>query len=902
MSPIELLDSRFGSILSPETRIAAMLEHPTLAVAVARRGRIRQINAAWRTLFALRSDISVESHLITLFPSANSAQRFERALHEELQGRGRMARVEHMLLRRDGVPFMAEVVVHPLETGDGSNTLTDDGIWQVRDITAERELRRELRELEEYYRALSTYQSDLTFVVDEKDCISFASPSVEAALGHRPSAILGEPFASLLAAEGATAGMQWLRSARDLPGGRARDSYRLRVAHHDGSVRVLSCRLRNCFDVPRIAGVVINARDVTEEAAVELAARQAQERAVRLRDRLFDLSTASISRFDERLSAVLQAAWEALDVAAASYWQVRDGGDELVCTHASLAPIDFLAVDPHEVSDPYGESFDPRAAPRYARELQTLRPIVIGDVSSTDALDEGHAETLRAAGIGALLDFPIAFDGKLVGVVSVAHAGTPRDWKSDEIDFAGGISLLVALAMESREREESSARMTYMALHDGLTGLANRTHAERELDRRIAAAGPRSVVVALVDLDQFKEVNDGHGHATGDALLVAVSAVLTEAAGPDALVARMGGDEFLIVREEMVPGAFEASVQGLIERIGHGDLVAGLEQQIGASVGVARYPADGSDAEALLVAADLAMYEAKRRGRNQSFTFDSRLADQTRLRRELEAEIQGAFASNEFCMFYQPQLDLASGKVVGLEALLRWQHPRHGLLLPEVFIAAALHRGMVDTLTRWVLGQVCEQIVSWRRLEGIELPVSVNVTARQFHDRRLPALVAAALMKSALPARLLILEITEDHLVGDEVATERVVKELARLGVRISVANFGFTFTSLDELRRLLISQVKLDRGFVGGLPGDGIGDVIVRAVVEVARRLDYQLIAEGVETHQQYEHLRSIGCDAGQGFYFGAPLSADEILGFLRDRAHGDAGGAPLLDKKASS
>ncbi len=870
-----------------------MLEHPTLAVAAVQKGRIRRANATWHALFALRTDVSVEPHLVTLFPSANSADRFERGLAGELAEKGMTARIEHMLVRRDGAAFMAEVVVHLFDPADAEHALGADAVWQVRDITAERELRRELRELEEYYRALSTYQWDLTFVVDRKDCISFASPSVESALGYRPHAILGEPLFAMLEPENAAAGMQWLRSSRQPHDHRPRDSFPLRVAHKDGGHRVLSCRMRNCLDVPRIAGVVINARDVTEEVHEEALARAAHERAVRLRERLFDLATAPPQPFDDRIRALLIATCEGLDTSSTSFWQARGESLLLECRHSHLSvnlATDASRVAPGRASgieEPLGHRFDPAESPDYANEIRTNRPIVVNDVRRHASIGPEHQKRLEDAGVSALLDFPVASDGRIVGMVSVNQAGGPREWKTEEIDFAGGISLLVALAIESREREEAGERTAFMALHDGLTGLFNRTHAERELERRIAVAKARNeaLVVAMIDLDLFKEVNDSYGHAMGDALLVAVARVLVETAGSDALVARMGGDEFLVAFTETRAAATDATIQKLLDRIGGEPLVGTIEQQVGASIGVACFPADGSDAEAMLLHADIAMYEAKNRGRSQAFVFNGRLADKLRLQRDLDAEIQGALGNGEFCLFYQPQLDFASGAVIGLEALLRWQHPKRGLLLPDAFMGAALHRGMIEPITKWVLMRVCEQIVAWRRLgDVVELPVSVNVTGRQFHDRRLPAIVASALMKSALPARMLILEVTEESLMGNDVATERVVKELTRLGVRISIGDFGVGYSSLDYLRRPLVSQIKLDRGFVRGLPNDAGSGIIVTALIEIARRLKYQVIAEGVETREQFEHLQAVGCEAGQGFYFGAPIPADEIRGYLQD------------------
>jgi EAL domain-containing protein (putative c-di-GMP-specific phosphodiesterase class I) len=263
--------------------------------------------------------------------------------------------------------------------------------------------------------------------------------------------------------------------------------------------------------------------------------------------------------------------------------------------------------------------------------------------------------------------------------------------------------------------------------------------------------------------------------------------------------------------------------------------------------------------------------------------FNGRLVASLKLRKALDSEIEDALRADQFMMFYQPQIDLTSGQVVGLEALLRWQHPTRGMLLPDAFIGAAFKRGLIDAVTKTALVQVCEQIAAWRRSGDVpQLPVSVNVSGRQFHDSRLPALVASALLKSGLPARLLVLEITEQSLVGDDVAVQRVARELSRLGVRIAIGDFHVGHASFRSLRQLGVSQIKLDAAFVKGLPDDPDSAIVVAAVVGLARRLKYQVIAEGVETREQCELLQEAGCEVGQGFFFGAPLSTDEIRAYL--------------------
>jgi len=720
--PKELIDvsvtpsaGREGSIGTSASigRMEAMLAHPLLAVAAVARGRLRDTNDAWKKLFALPADVSIESHAAALFASAQVADRFERTLKGMLSTRHETgcghATVEHQLVRRDGSTFLAEILVWPLDDSDHDRPLSADAIWQVRDVTAERALHAELRDLEAYHHELAKHQWDLTFVIDRKGRVSYASPSVEAVLGYRMATLLGENFASLLERGHRSAAEQWLRSSsreshvhtRD-----ARDGYRLHIVDHDQQKRLFACRTHNCFGVPRIAGMVIHAREV---------------------------------------------AWE-----------------------------------PDEAERPDTEPAVPTTC-------------------------------------------------------------------------------------------------------DALTGLPDRKAASLLLARRIeAAADGDGLLAILVNLDRFRRVNERYGLARGDEVIVAAAARLRAAFDADALVARVGADEFLIVVQEPDAAKTDALLQSILETIAAVPTDPDVPR-VEASVGLARLSAESADAEALWAKAEIAMREAKSRGRGQAVLFQSRLAAAVAARAALGSEIEDAIARREFALFYQPQIALSSGKLVGLEALLRWQHPTRGLLLPDVFIDAAIDRGLIDGITKTAFGQVCEQIVHWQRTHEIpEVPVSVNVSAQQFHDRRLPALVASALLRSGLPSRLLILELTEEHLVVDSVATERVVKELARLGVRIAIGSFGLSHPSLRALRQLRVSQIKLDRGFVDGLPDDAESAIAVKAAIEIGKRLKCQVLAEGVETRAQFECLRDLHCEAGQGFHFAAPLSSEELRNFVA------ANGAP--------
>jgi diguanylate cyclase (GGDEF)-like protein/PAS domain S-box-containing protein len=856
--------------ITPSMRRAAMLEHPTLAVAAMQKGRIRETNAPWKALFTL-PPVSVESHVATLFPNVTSADRFERALQSELattQAGCLIARSEHLLMRRDGGAFLAEIVIWLFSAEDVDRPLGGDAIWQVRDITVERTLRRELRDLEEYHRELSRHRWDMTFVIDRKGRISYASSSIEGALGYRVHGMLGEPFAALLDPAHVADAERWLRVASqsqadddEIPSG---DGFPLQVLHSDGSVRVLACRTRDCFAIPRIAGMVIHARDVTVGAVARNEAPRADVAGASLRTALIEIARSPSEGGSDRVTSLLASIGEPIAAAAVTFWQAAQ----------TEGPPKWIFRATHRASAE--DAVPPLLSGLGASDVDVL--LVLDDLEDAPVGDPDAKAVLQATQIGALVEVPVVDDAQTVGWLAVA-AAEPRRWSDAEVDFLVGGALLVALALREQPsyEEPSAVRAT-----DKLTGLPDRVAAERHLADRIADAGRASPLVALVvDLDRLQDVNHDLGLSAGDVAIGRTAKTLKEIAGAEGFVARIGDDEFLLVVEGFDARQTDTLAQTILDRVG--DAAGGDHVSVEASIGVARFVDDGTDAATLLLQADLAMREAKARGGRQVCIFNPRLAAGLRAQKDLDGEIEGALARNEFTIFYQPQIGFASGEVVGLEALLRWEHPTRGLLLPDAFIGAAFKGGLIDALTKSVLTQVCEQLAAWRRVGKLpELPVAVNVSGRQFNDRRLPALVASALLKSGLPARLLVLEITEESLIGDAAGIERVVKELSRLGVRISISDFNVGYASFKYLRQLSVSQIKLASGFIKGLPQDAESVIFVAAFVDLARRLKYQVVAEGVETRQQFEHLREIGCGVGQGFYLGAPLSAAEIDSFV--------------------
>ena len=428
----------------------------------------------------------------------------------------------------------------------------------------------------------------------------------------------------------------------------------------------------------------------------------------------------------------------------------------------------------------------------------------------------------------------------------------------------------------------------HAALHDGLTGLANR----RGLDERLAALmridrhlDPFALYV--VDLDRFKEVNDQLGHQVGDRLLTQVGQRLADVEGPD-LAARIGGDEFaIIVRAPLEQHELLELGEQLVRELSRPYVVSDLRLSIGASIGVARFPQHGTDVSTLLRRADTAMYSAKRSGVPVGFA--ATVERPTPGRVSLIAGLEEAMRLDEFELDYQPQIALSDGAVVAFEALLRWNHRDHGMILPSDFVPTVEHTDLIGTLTRHVLRVALEAASGWRAA-GHAVPIAVNISTRDLLDKRLARDVGNLLLDHDLPADELILEITETALQVDPSRSMQVLEELREQGVRLSIDDFGTGYSSLAALQELPVDELKIDRAFVGRMH-EPSGLAIVRSVVQLAHALDLKIVAEGVEDEDTLRELHAHGCDHAQGYFVSRPLLPLWVVPWLNSRAQRPTG-----------
>jgi diguanylate cyclase (GGDEF)-like protein len=470
-------------------------------------------------------------------------------------------------------------------------------------------------------------------------------------------------------------------------------------------------------------------------------------------------------------------------------------------------------------------------------------------------------------------------------VADMSYGPVARAIASDTwlVATALGLGLVLLFASLLRIVALASRRLRRQALHDALTNLPNRTYLHRVGARALAAAqrGGTPAALLLIDLDRFKEVNDTLGHDHGDELLVEVTGRLRAALRGEDLLARLGGDEFAVLLPA-VPhrGAVAEVAQRLHRALEAPFALRGVAVGLEASIGVAVCPDDGQDVTTLLRRADVAMYDAKASGtRIESYAVERDPYSPERL--ALLAELRQAIDRDELVLHYQPKVSLADGRLSGVEALVRWEHPQRGVLPPVEFLPLAERTGLIGDLTRWVLRAALSRCRAWRD-EGLDLPVAVNLAAANIVDATLPDAIAALLAELGLPGDRLECEISEHTVMSDPRRATEVLGRLRTLGVRLSLDDFGTGQSSLSYLKRLPLDEVKIDRSFVIGMCRDDGDAAIVRSTIDLARHLGLEVVAEGVESAEVIEALAELRCDVAQGFYLGRPIPGEQLAGWL--------------------
>jgi diguanylate cyclase (GGDEF)-like protein/PAS domain S-box-containing protein len=833
-----------------------LLENVTDTVAVLDAdGAIRYVSPSVQFLGPERPDDYLGTNFVELLAAADVAEHTE--LWKEMVRRpGIHGPLQLTLHGHEGETAPVEVVLN--------NRLDDPEIHGIvvtaRNISDRLAAEQIAGQMERRLRALVQYASDLVLVLDRSGRVTYTSPSVERLFGLRP-----DP-------EGGNGALFELLHPDDLPRVLGAIAGRLEETGHagltearlrgvDGAWRWFELAITNLLDDPDVTGYVVNGRDISERKRTEAL----------LTGELSVLETMASSH---TLTPVLRRLAEVTDSlfagAASTIGVMDDDGVLRNPASPSLSPAVVAALD---AEPPSG---------RLGRQVRRSDQLVCVDL----ARDRDWAAIAPAAleqGLTSCWWFPVrgVASDEVLGVVGVFHP-TAREPSTEDLPIIDRVRHLAALALE---RGRFERRLEHQAVHDSLTGIPNRTLLLDRVERALHFGRVRSThtAVLFIDVDRFKVVNDSLGHAAGDELLRQVARRLAGEVRPSDTVGRFGGDEFIVVLEDVggEAGALDAA-RALLAALEDDLVVDGQPIRISVSIGVALAGPDTDDvgADAMVRNADAAMYRAKDAGRARVWLFEETLHAEAVRRYELEQGLRSALANEELSLVYQPRVRLADGRVLGSEALLRWRRD-DGPVGTDELISVAEDTGLIVPIGAWVLEQACSQAVAWDASPSTRgLEISVNISARQLGDPGLAAVVTRTLAATGLPAGRLCLEVTESALAADPAAAAAVLQDLKDLGVRVAIDDFGTGYATLDYVRRFsMADELKIDRSFVSGVADLHSPDAaIVSAAIVLADALGLEVVAEGVETAEQLAVLRRLGCRSAQGFYFGRPVPAAEF------------------------
>jgi diguanylate cyclase (GGDEF)-like protein/PAS domain S-box-containing protein len=801
-------------------------------------GRVLEFNRAAEETFGYRKQDVLGRELATLIipPEHREAHRSGLArwtADGPLEGAGSLLgrRIEVEAMRADGSLFPAELAISRVDV-PGPPVFTAC----IRDVSEQKDAEERLQEAQFRYRTLVEELPLISYVDAAESAVSkpdYLSPYVEEVLGYTASEWMSTPglYQRSLHPDDRERVLAEKQVAYDA-GVALRSEYRM----IDADGRVVWVEDRSVPIEPPDGGPTFRqgfAVDITERKLAEEAVRRAEARFRTLVEQL--PLTVYVDRVDEESSRL----------------------------YFSPQVEALLGYSPEEWAE------------RRCRFSDVLHPDDRDRVRAAQAATYATGEPLN-------VEYRlVARDGRVV-------------WVHDEgrilADPDGGNPVLQGYLLDVTDRRDAEEQLRHQAFHDALTGLPNRALFTDRVQHALAVRRERGGEIAalFVDLDDFKAVNDRFGHQAGDAVLHAVGRRLRESVSESHTVARIGGDEFAVLVETAGLTAAVDAAESLLAQFHAPFELDHSEVFVTASVGIAI----GGDSEKLLRSANVAMYDAKQSGGAQYVVYAPRLDEGAAGRMELVADLRRARVEDEFTLHFQPTVELATGRVVGVEALVRWQHPTRGLLSPAEFVVLAEETGRIVDIGRWVLSEACRRVAGWRRLDGCEdLRVSVNVSPRQVWRPGLVQDVEAALASSGLDPSTLTLEVTESVIAGTQELLVAVLHDVTALGVDLALDDFGTGYSSLSLLQDLPVRSIKIDRSFVGAIGTGSERIAFVQAIVDLAQALGLEVVGEGIETAMQVNALRRVGCRVGQGFYFSEPLRASELDELF-------AAGAPALPR----
>jgi len=821
---------------------------PDLVLVIDARGRVTKVAGHPETHLGWGLDDVSDATVFDLFVKQGNRPLHEAAFAEILGSQGPHGPIAVSTYGRDGQ-------VHELELRI-TNLLDDPDVAGIvviaRDITRRVDDVEVARRRDAWSQALLNRTSDVTFVVDANGTLTFVGAASGLALGSPPEAFPATTFAGLLAAgEVERLGgdvVATLTQAVDGP------AVTVLARHADGRDRRLQLQVSRISSAGHRSTLVVSATDVSDD-------RLAEDLLAETAHLLESVARgAPLERTLDEITVLVENRIPGARCVAG----VRDESGRLRYDGRGMDAEIIEALD----------LFGPAARPERATFSAPVADLVANDPEAAEIVRELN---LRSCWINAVVGGRADL---VVGSLVVLHADQ-RDPMLGELGLLERYGNVVAIAVE---RAELSHRLEFRASHDELTGLPNRRELLAQIADRARRRPDDPITLLFADLDRFKLINDSLGHSAGDLLLREVGERFRRSLPPADTVARLGGDEFVVLCEEACSEEDALELAGRLRMaLDEPYRVSGAMVVVTASVGVTVTGA-GVDPESPLSDADLAMYAAKQRGRNRTAVFHGTMRAQAQERLGLEGALRDALVNDELETWYQPQVSVATGRVIGVEALVRWIRPGHGTIEPGSFIPVAEDSGLIVPLGRWVLDEALADASAWS-LEGIDLVVTVNLSARELADPTLVEVVAAALERHGVPPESLCLEVTESDLVADADGSAAALMRLKELGVRLAIDDFGTGYATLDYVRRFAMADVlKIDRSFIDTLDVEGSKDrAIVSAVIVLGQALGFSVVAEGVETASQLQVLSDLGCDAAQGWWFARPVPAARVAETLR-------------------
>lgn len=836
-------------------------------------GRYLGVNKAWERYFGTAREAFVGKTVHELYPNNPEIADRLYAQDQVLWAHPGTQVYETAIATPDGVRHDAIYYKATLTRRDGG---VAGLIGTIIDITERKRAEQALVASETRYRSVVAAMTEGVVVRDGNARVVTCNASAERILGRTLEQMKGQGYFApgwlALREDGTPLPDDERPAHRALRTGRAQSNLVMGLRKQDGSVLWLSTNTQPLFgDAGTLpTGVLTTITDITQRKQAAL--RQAMEHSV---TRL--LSEAESPQ--EVMPKIVRTICEALGFACGARMLRDENAQAMRC--AETWSMDDAGIREFITAERPAMVPERMAGGLLRRVWSSGEPVWITDMAAEASFE--RATLAARAGLHAAFAFPILLGNEVVGIMEFfGRARRPPDAVLQQ--SVRSIGAQIGQFMARRKAEE---RVHHLAHYDELTGLPNRSMFTQRLAHALVQArrNEQPLAVLFIDLDRFKNINDTLGHEAGDGVLREVAQRLQGCLREGDTVGRLGGDEFVVLIEELPEPVHVAAVaQKILAAAVRPFFVGAQEFNITASIGISTYPDDSADMPGLLKNADIAMYRAKEQGKNNYQFYSALMNIHTVERLVLESGLRRALERDEFLLYYQPKVDIASGRITGMEALLRWQQPGQELTLPGQFITLAEETGLIVPIGEWVLKTACVRNQSWRGLGLPPLRVAVNLSARQFAHENLLQDVARALAESGLDPAALEFEITESMVMHDP---ERAVKLLGRLkeiGIRLSIDDFGTGYSSLSYLKRFPLDSVKIDRSFVRDIPGDADDAAITRAIIAMAHSLRLKVIAEGVETAEQLAFLRELGCDEMQGYHFSAPLPEGEFMRLLQN------------------